>query len=207
MDVEVVYDAVAEPYAATLAAELDGKPFDRDLLDRLAERLTAGVVADVGCGPGHVGRYLAERDVEVVGVDLSTGMLEAARRLNPGMRLARMDVLALGVRDGAWAGAVAFYSLIHLEPDDLRRALTELRRAIRPDGVLCLALHGGAGRASTDDWFGRGVHIEATLWSLAAVRAAVAAAGFAIEEALNRPPYAHEHPTDRLYLTAGPASP
>jgi SAM-dependent methyltransferase len=40
----------------------------------------AGAVCDLGCGPGHVGRYLHDRGVEVRGVDLSPRMVEEARR-------------------------------------------------------------------------------------------------------------------------------
>ena len=80
------YDRVAEKYAAAFFDELERKPFDRSLLDRFAAAVAGrGRVCDVGCGPGHVGRYLAARGVEVFGLDLSPRMVELARRLNPGI--------------------------------------------------------------------------------------------------------------------------
>ena len=51
------YDQVAERYAAEIAGELTHKPFDRGLLDAVAELAGGGPVADVGCGPGHVAAY------------------------------------------------------------------------------------------------------------------------------------------------------
>jgi hypothetical protein len=58
-DIGHTYDVAAEYYAATFAAELDGKPFDRDLLDRYAAALAGrGEVWDVGCGAG---RTLSQR--------------------------------------------------------------------------------------------------------------------------------------------------
>jgi len=58
------YDRVAEKYAAAFFDELERKPFDRALLDRFAAAAAGrGRVCDVGCGPGHVGRYLAARGV------------------------------------------------------------------------------------------------------------------------------------------------
>lgn len=62
-DIGHTYDVAAEHYAATFAGELDGKPFDRDLLDRYAAALAGrGEVWDVGCGAaGHLTRYLADR--------------------------------------------------------------------------------------------------------------------------------------------------
>jgi trans-aconitate methyltransferase len=49
------YDAVAAEYAEHYLDELAGKPIDRALLALL---LQAAPVADIGCGPGHVARYL-----------------------------------------------------------------------------------------------------------------------------------------------------
>jgi SAM-dependent methyltransferase len=199
VSVEGAYDAVAEAYEAAIADELERKPFDRDLLDGLAARL-AGTVADIGCGPAHVGRYLFDRGVDVVGVDLSAGMLEVARRRNPGMRFERADVRATPFEDGALGGAVAFYSLIHL--DDIDPALTELHRVIGAGGLLCVAVHGGEGDAHVDDWFGRGVSIDARFWSLDGLVDALERAGFTIESAVARDPYPEEGQTTRLYVTA-----
>src|SRR5262250_1364895 len=85
MSIRDSYDAVARAYAAQLASELSGKPLDRHLLNRFAEEVRGrGLVADLGCGPGHVARYLHERGVTMVGIDLSPGMIAQAEQLNPG---------------------------------------------------------------------------------------------------------------------------
>lgn len=56
------YDALAATYTERIFGELAGKPLDRHLLNRFAEDVRGrGLVADVGCGPGHVARYLHEQ--------------------------------------------------------------------------------------------------------------------------------------------------
>src|SRR5256885_1247773 len=92
------YDRVAAEYARRIFRELDDKPFDRAFLDRLAARVGIGrrlPVADVGCGPGHVARYLHERGVHVVGVDLSPAMVAIAGALTPGVTFHEGDLRAL----------------------------------------------------------------------------------------------------------------
>jgi SAM-dependent methyltransferase len=116
------------------------------------------------------------------------------------MRFEKADVRALPFDDGALGGAVAFYSLIHL--DDIAPALTELRRVIRVGGLLCVAVHGGEGEAHVDDWFGRGVSVDARFWSLDALVAEIDDAGFAVESAVAREPYPEEGQTTRLYVIA-----
>jgi 2-polyprenyl-3-methyl-5-hydroxy-6-metoxy-1,4-benzoquinol methylase len=77
-NIQKSYDKVADDYVARIYAELQYKPLDRQLLDRFALRLRgAGLACDIGCGPGHVARYLREQGAEVCGVDLSSGMIEA----------------------------------------------------------------------------------------------------------------------------------
>jgi 2-polyprenyl-3-methyl-5-hydroxy-6-metoxy-1,4-benzoquinol methylase len=68
------YDATAEFYARVVGTEVSPDfegPLDRALLAAFAEvvQTRAGVVADIGCGPGRVAAFLAARGVEVVGVD------------------------------------------------------------------------------------------------------------------------------------------
>jgi hypothetical protein len=63
--IRTTYDRLAVEYANHLADELAGKPLDRQLLDRFADEVRgAGPACDLGCGPGHVARYLGDRGVE-----------------------------------------------------------------------------------------------------------------------------------------------
>jgi trans-aconitate methyltransferase len=64
--VQTTYDRLAVEYASHLADELAGKPLNRQLLDRFADEVRgSGPVCDLGCGPGHVARYVNDRGVDV----------------------------------------------------------------------------------------------------------------------------------------------
>lgn len=91
---------MAEEYAARIYDELRDKPLDRELLNRFAGRVKeGGVICDLGCGPGHVARYLSERNVQVCGLDLSTHMVEIARRLNPDIKFEQGNLLDMNGGD------------------------------------------------------------------------------------------------------------
>src|SRR3954453_1470640 len=76
-DVGDTYDRVAAEYALRRFGELEHKSLDRQLLDRFAARVRGlGPVRDLGCGPGHIARYLHERGAQVMGLDLSAEMME-----------------------------------------------------------------------------------------------------------------------------------
>src|SRR5437588_10221861 len=102
-DLRGSYDLVAEEYVRRIADERRDKPLDRQLLDRFADRVRgAGLVCDLGCGPGHVTRYLHDRGADVLGMDLSAGMVEQAHRLHPDLEFRVGDMRALPVPAGAW---------------------------------------------------------------------------------------------------------
>src|SRR5947209_6208129 len=58
-EVQSSYDRIAGEYVERIYEELQHKPLDRMLLDRFAARVRkTGTACDIGCGPGHVARYL-----------------------------------------------------------------------------------------------------------------------------------------------------
>jgi SAM-dependent methyltransferase len=197
------YDAIAEDYAGTYFDELDGKPFDRTILDLFAASVAGrGRVCDLGCGPGQIARYLAGRGVDAFGIDASAAMVATARRLNPKLEFRQGDFFGLDLADRALAGIAAFYSLIHCARGDLGRALTELHRVLVPGGRLLMAVHAGAGEVTREDAYGKRIALVATLFSEQEVRDALASAGLRVDELTQRPPYDFEYPSTRIYALA-----
>jgi len=94
-------------------------------------------VLDVGCGPGHLTSHLRSLDVEATGIDLVPELLNHARGSYPDGRFELASIHRLPVPDSSIAGILAWYSLIHVPPDDLDGVLGDLRRDSpgSPDGV------------------------------------------------------------------------
>src|SRR5215471_18658413 len=162
-----------------------------------------GRVADVGCGPGHVARYLAERGVDALGIDLSPAMVCCARRLNPGLEFREGDLRTLDLPDASLAGLLAFYAIVHFEPNELLSVFVEMRRVLTSGGALLLAFHVGDETVHVEDLFGRPVTLDFRFHRPAAIARALASASFAVVESLEREPYeGAEYPSRRCYLLA-----
>ena len=204
MNTEASYDRVADEYVRRIADELEHKPLDRQLLDRFAASVRdVGLACDMGCGPGHVARYLQAHNVQVCGVDLSAELVERARRLNPGIEFQQADMMALDIPDEAWVGIVAFYSLIHIPRADMVQALRELRRVLRPGGVLLLSFHIGDETLHLDDWWGEKVCLDFFFFRSTEMASYLRAADFEVEEIVEREPYPEvEHQSRRSYIFA-----
>ncbi len=204
--VRTAYDAVARPYAERFLHELDAKPLDRALLCWFSELVRgAGPVADLGCGPGQIARWLHERGTNVSGIDLSPAMVALASDLHRdrGISFRTGDLLALDLGDCSLAGAVAFYAHVHLPPADLPRAFRELPRVLRPGAPALLAFHAGDGEVHLDEFLGERISLDWHLHRTADVVAALEGAGLVVETRLERAPYVpQEHPTVRGYVLA-----
>ena len=210
LDCQSSYDRIAEEYTSRIAGELEQKPLDRMLLDEFAARVKrAGRVCGLGCGPGHVTRYLHDRGVDVFGIDLSPGMLEQARKLNPAIEFQQGNMLALGVEDGAWAAIVAFYSIVHIPRTDILQAFREMFRALKPDGLLFLAFHIGLEVLREENLWGHQVSLDLVFYARKEVERYLGLAGFAIEDSLERDPYAPEveYQSRRAYIRARKPAP
>lgn len=204
MDVRESYDSAAEAYAEHLAAELEGKPLDRHLLNRFAEATRGrGLVADLGCGPGHVARYLHEQGVATVGIDLSPEMIRVARRLHPGLDFQVGDMTKLDLPDSALAGVVAFYAIVHFDSSQLGAVLREMRRTLAPGGLALISFHIGEQVVHVEDLFGAAVSLDFRFHAPQAVVEALRSANLQVVEHVEREPYEGiEYPSRRCYLLA-----
>jgi SAM-dependent methyltransferase len=110
---------------------------------------TALRILDAGCGTGGTTVHL-RRFGAVVGLDLAwEALLPAAERGLNG-HLVRGTVEHLPFADATFDAVTSFEVVYHLGVNDDRRALAELRRVLRPGGVLLL-------RLPAHDWL-RGAH-------------------------------------------------
>jgi SAM-dependent methyltransferase len=140
-----------------LAARQSIYQFQRPPIDLAAAVLDlagltgAETVADVGCGNG---RYLAElarrgHRGRRLGVDLSAGMLTAARAVAGTAGLAAGDAAALPLADGVSDVTLAPHMLYHVP--DRPAAVRELRRITRPGGVALVVLNAADHLAELSD--------------------------------------------------------
>jgi SAM-dependent methyltransferase len=198
------YDMVAAEYAEKFKDEMDHKPFDRDCLDRLAREVgDLGPVCDLGCGPGQIARYLHRKGVKALGVDLSPNMVAEAQRLNPEIPFHEGNMLALPDADNALGGIAAFYCIIHIQREKIADALREMKRVLKPGGVLLITFHIGEEIRHFDDLWGKTVNLDFAFYLPEEMEGWLKEAGFELEETITRDPNPEvEVATWRAYLFA-----
>ena len=170
------YDARAVEYVARFGDLSALAEIDRTLVARWRDS-TTGVLLDAGCGPGTWGGLLRGGDRTVVGLDVSAAFLAHARARKAGVALVRGSLEHLPLRDGTVGGVLAWYSVIHLEPERLPGVVAELFRVLAPGGSVLLGFFAGA----PAEPFAHAV-TTAYYWSADALRPVLARAGLTVVE-------------------------
>ena len=170
-DLDIVresYDRVADNYvdmvATTGLGDIRTHPWLQAAMDVFADAVGGlGPVLDIGCGPGTVTAYLADRGVDVSGVDLSPRMIKHARRLYPKCSFSVASSTDLDLADSSLGGVLGWWSLFNLPRDVLPQVLSSFARALMPGGQLIIATHVGDGDVARTEAYG-GVAVSWTTY-------------------------------------------
>ncbi|MFF9286752.1 class I SAM-dependent methyltransferase [Streptomyces griseosporeus] len=142
-------ECFAHPRLAALYDALDPDRGDLDAYVRLAEESGVRRVLDIGCGTGVLALLLAERGIDVVGVDPAAASLDVARA-KPGAERVRWihgDTTALPPLRADLATMTANVAQHITDPRAWRQTLRATHAALRPGGRLVFETRDPAARA------------------------------------------------------------
>ena len=195
------YNLAAQKYHDLFHNEMNEKEYDRKLLDSFAARFNKdSVVCDAGCGPSaHIGRYLFDKGIKVIGVDISEKCIEIARITNPNMRLEIADIGNLPFDNNSFDGVISYYSVINTPKIYVHRLFAEFRRVIKPDGYLLVAVKVGTTEGYIYDLLGIKTKIYSTVFTQEEIVAFFNEAGFKLEFCDKRNPYDFEISNERIF--------
>ncbi len=138
------WEANAQLYAELIADH--GTPHHKLILNPCVEELLGDVkgkkMIDAGCGEGYLTRYYASKGAEVVGIDLSSNLIEIARDKSPEDLLVdyqvgdicKMEFVADGWYD------VLLCNLVILNIPCYQEAFSEFNRVLKSGGVLVFSI-------------------------------------------------------------------
>lgn len=178
--VQASYANRADEYIALLGSMQSVHPSDKYLVSAWAAQ-NEGLVVDAGCGPGHWTGHLSAQGVRVIGIDQVPAFLEHARARHEGVSFLEGSIDELPLAAGSVAGVLAWYSLIHHDPDTIHRALDEFARVLEPGGALLIGFFVGPDVEPFDH-----AVVRAWRWSPDALAERLTAAGFEVIETHTR---------------------
>lgn len=99
-----------------------------DKIDRLLDLAPGDRVLEVGCGQGHLVKRLAERDIDIVGIDVNPNAAEIAGT----DRVMEMAAESLDFPDDEFDAIVSVHAIEHIP--ELEAAAAEMARVLKPGG-------------------------------------------------------------------------
>lgn len=197
------YDDVADNYAAKFRDELSKKHFDRLILKAFASaNRDKGRWVDFGCGPGQTTNFLYELGINnIIGTDISSGMVNVAKRLFPDLKFETADMLDLQYSDESFSTAVAFYAIVHFEYPQLEQAFREVHRVLTQKGQFLFSFHVGEEVIHHNTFLEKSVDITFYFFQTERILKLLKAIGFKVIDVLERHPYEEvEYPSRRAYV-------
>lgn len=135
------YNNIAQEYSEKIQNE---EP--QEEIRKFTSHLEPGSkILDAGCAAGRDSKIFWDLGFDVVGVDLSTNLLNIARKNVSDISFIQADFKQLPFPsftfDGIWLNRV-FH---HLEREDMNKAISELKRVLSFDGVIFVQTKEGSG--------------------------------------------------------------
>jgi ubiquinone/menaquinone biosynthesis C-methylase UbiE len=135
------YDALAEAYAARVDTNPYNAYYDRPATLSLLPDVQGKRVLDAGCGPGVYAEWLADREAQVVAIDVNEKMLRLARhRLGDRVELvhANLEQPLDFLRDGWFDIVVSPLVMDYLK--DWEQVFGEFYRVLKGGGHLVFSM-------------------------------------------------------------------
>ncbi|KAK0729468.1 S-adenosyl-L-methionine-dependent methyltransferase [Lasiosphaeris hirsuta] len=182
LSTEAVFDLVGPAYEDAFA----GLPTQAASIRWILSQLSAAGVAraktvDIGCGTGKpVCSELAAAGHDVLGIDISGAMVDAARARVPAARFDKVDIRDFRPGAATYDVATAYFSLIAgVTQDEIRAVLAQVFGFLKPGGLFVWSTVPLDAERADIRWMGKPVTVSSLAPEPAV--AAVRAAGFVIE--------------------------
>lgn len=146
LSAEAVFNELGPAYESAFAGLPEQAASLEWILSQLAKRspqlqIQPAKILDIGCGTGRpVCAALADAGHDVLGIDISSTMLAAARRHVPNARFEQVDVRNLAVEARSYDAVTVYFGLITgVTQDEIRRCIGEIYDWLKPGGVFVFA--------------------------------------------------------------------
>lgn len=196
-----IYDQIAEEYSR----RYDPIESEEDLvfLNAFLRHIAPNShLLDVGCGTGYSTGYFVKNGMVAEGIDLSSSMIEIARRNYPKLQFTVADMRIYQPKDmvdAVWAG----YCLFHLEQEDFENTIKKIRGYLKPRGIFGLVMQEGEGELDADEALLPGEKIYINLHSEEEMKETLKKNGFEIIDIQRKSPkYEMEFPYNKLLFIA-----
>lgn len=106
-----------------------------------------GKVLDLGCGSGYISKYIADNNLNPVGIDFSDKMIEIAKQNYPDIPFFKMNIADVDktFEENAFDGLLAIYILYFIPKEQIDIVLESLSRILKDGAPFFMVIQIGKG--------------------------------------------------------------
>jgi len=129
------YSAIAHEFHQTRKA-----PWE-EFRHFLAYTKHGGTILDLGCGNGRLYEFLKPKEVQYLGIDHNSHLLDKARESYPEARFQLADMTNVNLPEGGFDNVFCIAAFHHIPGRKMRKEITKaIHRSLKPDGILILTV-------------------------------------------------------------------
>jgi len=102
-------------------------------------------ILDIGSGSGRDSKHFKDEGLEVIGIDISDGLLEEAKKRAPGVEFKKMDMLNMDFKENAFDGIWLAATLSDIEKKDAAKFLEDCKKVLKNKGIIYISVKEGEG--------------------------------------------------------------
>ena len=115
----------------------------RDSLDLFCEnqKQKDAQILDIACGPGNITRFILSKnpDYKILGIDLSSKMIELAKTNNPSTRFEVMDCREISILTDKYDGIICGFGLPYLSKEEAIKLIKDVASLIKKGGLFYIS--------------------------------------------------------------------
>ncbi len=199
------YNLTAKQYSDAFCNELDGKPFDRDVLRRFSKSVDQSrPIYEFAAGSCHISNFVYQNGLHnIVATDITPDSLKYALIKYPHLKFELMNMLSTGLKDDSINGIICSYGIVHFTYKEVDQVIKEWKRILVQNGIALFCFHIGSGDSLRVENFLENKNAKAT-WNFFEVDNILEIMknnGIDYSEVIVRYPYiGNEHPSKRCYI-------
>jgi len=143
------YDVIADRYNQEFGDDMS----DKEYVDKFLEFVEKGKILDVGCGVGNLTKYINDNGFDVIGIDLSQGMLNIAKERFKDIDFKIMDMTNIELPKNSFDALFVAYSLFYLPSDKIEGTISGFVELLKEKGKIMFILQEGEGDIIIDEPF------------------------------------------------------
>jgi len=108
-------------------------------------------ILEIGCGPGNISKYLLSKNpnLNILGIDYSTNMVELAKINNPNAKYNVLDCRNLETINQKFNGIICGFCLPYLTPVECEKLILDCYLLLNTKGIIYLSFVEGNPLSST----------------------------------------------------------